>query len=115
MSMELLAWAWSRAESPTGDLRHGHGSWYRPIAKLLMVAMADRADQGDGRPAGSFSDFPALCEQLWMTPQLGTMVLQHLEYDGLVELDVTWGGRPGEYYPRGLALGFSYVLRGTNG
>lgn len=86
MSLKLISWAWDDAPLPASELHNGIGSIYKPMAKLLLVALADNGDQGNEEP-GYIADFPALCESIWMHPGMGTMVLDLLVRDGLVEIN----------------------------
>lgn len=114
MSMRTLAWAWNEASEPpaSSDFRNGHGRLYQPMAKLMLIALANYADHGDGDNTGEVRDFRALCEHMWISCNMATRVVEQLHRDGLVRIiEASWvnAGDP-EFLPNGIIIAMRYEL-----
>jgi hypothetical protein len=107
-----MTWALYGAPEPAGKLRHIVGNFYAPMAKLLLTVMADRGTDTEIETVGTIQDFPQLCHDLWMAPDMGTMVVNQMAKDGLLELRVvTKDPQQKCEYHDGLLVRVGYVIR----
>jgi hypothetical protein len=112
MSLRLMAWAFHDCPRPTGNLKHGYGSTYPPLAKLMLLTLADLVNIDD--PDGYVENFGELCRRLWIHPGMATMVIDQLVKDGLLEVrDVYRSRRLDSDYHDGELMGFAFRLVGA--
>lgn len=115
MTVSATAWAMRQAPHPQLEMHNGHGSIYLPIAKLVLLRLSDAASEdGDGFE-GTVTDFARLCEEIWLTPDMGTRVLEKLAEEKIVELYILEreeAPAPQDRFHGGVLISFGFRMGG---